>query len=60
MSTHDDQAPKRRTLTQIDADIARCNWLREHMHDLSGVLDQDRVLARLNAERQAIIQGAAA
>lgn len=50
-----------RTLAEIDADIDRCNWLREHMHDLSEVLDQDRTLARLTAERDTLIaQGVAA
>jgi hypothetical protein len=43
-----------RTLAEIDADIDRCNWLREHMRGLSEVLDQDRALARLTAEREAV------
>lgn len=50
-----------RTLAEIDADIDRCNWLRDHLHDLSAVLEQDRVLARLQAERAAAVsQGVAA
>jgi hypothetical protein len=40
-----------RTLADIDADIDRCQWLREHMHDLGDVLNQDSTLARLKAER---------
>ena len=43
-----------RTLAEVDADIARCNWLRKHMHDLSEVLLQDRTLKRLQAERAAL------
>jgi hypothetical protein len=50
-----------RTLAEIDADIDRCNWLREHLHDLSAVLEQDTALARLQAERDvAVSQGVAA
>jgi hypothetical protein len=49
-----------RTLADIDDDISRCNWLRDHMHDLSEVLTQDRVLARLTAERDALTRQAMA
>jgi chorismate mutase len=40
-----------RTLAEIDADIERCQWLRAHMHGLNEVLNQDRTLLRLQAER---------
>jgi hypothetical protein len=49
-----------RTLAEIDADIDRCNWLRTHMHDLAEVLNQDRALARLTAERDALTAEAVA
>jgi hypothetical protein len=50
-----------RTLAEINDDIDRCNWLRDHMHDLSEVFEQDRVLVRLRAERDAAVaQGVAA
>jgi hypothetical protein len=43
-----------RTLTDVNDDIARCQWLRTHMRYLSEVLAQDSVLDRLTAERAAL------
>lgn len=43
-----------RTLAEVQDDIARCNWLRTHLHDLSEVLEQDTVLARLTKERDSL------
>lgn len=49
-----------RTFAEIDADIDHCNWLRHHLRDLSEVLNQDRTLARLTAERDALTAEAVA
>lgn len=49
-----------RTLAEIDADIDHCNWLRKHLHDLGDAANQDRVLARLLAEREAVVGKAVA
>jgi hypothetical protein len=49
-----------RTLAEIDADIDRCNWLRHHLHDLGDAANQDRVLAQLTAERDALTAQAVA
>lgn len=48
-----------RTIADIQADIDRCQWLREHLHDLGDVLRQDRVLARLQQEQAAATAGRA-
>lgn len=45
-----------RTLTDIDDDIARCRQIQASLRDLGDVADQDRVIARLNAERDAAVR----
>lgn len=49
-----------RTLAEIDADIEHCQWLRHHLHDLGDAANQDSVLARLTAERNALTAKAVA
>jgi hypothetical protein len=54
MSTPE-QATTPRTAADVDAEIARCNQVRAHVHDLDAAFRADRNLARLREERDQLL-----